>query len=82
MKTIFFFKEEILSDIKKVCEDIFEKDKTFKFKIFKKENWVLVIESKTRDEAFKRGMWFLKKALKGKEDKIIKVGKWYFVVKK
>ncbi len=82
MRTLFFFKEEILDEVRKVCSDIFEKDKSFKFKIFKKDNWVLCIESKDRDTAFKRGMWFLTKVFKGKEDKLIKVGKWYFVVKK
>ncbi|MEM2446298.1 MAG: hypothetical protein QW734_06540 [Candidatus Bathyarchaeia archaeon] len=46
----------------KICEDISKKDKTFKFKI---EGKVLTIISEDKDKAYKRGMIFVKKYLKG-----------------
>lgn len=45
-----------------VCHDIAVKDDTFKYKIvkslFPKYKFVLIIRSKTKDQAHKRGVWF------------------------
>jgi len=42
-------------DLKKICNDIAKKDETFKFKLLEHE---LLIYSKDRETAFRRGGWF------------------------
>jgi len=49
----------------KICSDIQEKDSTFKFLVLncvnKKFKYRLVVESQSRDQAFQRGHWLIKK---------------------
>ncbi|MEM1577926.1 MAG: hypothetical protein QXM27_02880 [Candidatus Pacearchaeota archaeon] len=62
------FKEKDKERIEKVCKDTFEKDPSFKYRIFQsffpKYDYILTVYSPTKDQAFKRGDWLVKKALK------------------
>jgi len=58
----------ILDRIKQICEDTNRKDETFKFKIypsfFEKYDYVLVVFSANKDQAYQRGEWLKKVFLK------------------
>ena len=60
-----------LSRIKKVCNDTYSKDKSFRFKIkdskFERDK-ILMVFSKDVNIAHKRMMWLIKKVLKGEND--------------
>lgn len=61
-KTEIFLKKNVdLEQVKKLCEAIAEKDKTFTWKI---ENSYLIIFSPSKDVAMRRGLLFCKKYLK------------------
>ena len=57
--------EEDLEEVVNVCSDIAKIDKSFRYGLypskFSKYKKVLIIFSKTRDDAFKRGVWFSSK---------------------
>ena len=66
--TIIDFRKEDLETVKKVCEEIGERDESFKFEIEELEDsYRLKIFSEDGDSAYKRGMWFVNKVecLKG-----------------
>lgn len=56
-------------EIRRICEDIRRRDPTFKYAIYRPEkpplsdsySYVLIIESETREQAQRRGMWMVKK---------------------
>jgi hypothetical protein len=64
--TCIGFNKKDLEKIEKICRDIFEKDPTFKYRIyqsfFKKYDFILTFFSTSRNQAHKRGTWFVKKA--------------------
>jgi len=57
----------VIEKIREICFDIKEKDENFKFKIYKnvypkiKESHLLVLFCSSKDEAHKKGMWFINK---------------------
>jgi len=66
--------ERIKTIVEQVCKDIFIKDKTFKYTIFKNKSFrgrekdcrfILSINCPDVDNAHKRGTWFAKKVLIG-----------------
>lgn len=67
-KTVIGFKKMLLDEVLKICRDTYNIDDTFRYKIveswFPKYDYILIIYSKDRDQAFKRGIWIVKKALK------------------
>jgi hypothetical protein len=63
--------DRVKTIINQVCKDIFIKDKTFKFTIFKNRSYrgreqdcqfILSIACRDKDEAHKKGCWFVNKA--------------------
>lgn len=52
----------------KVCRDTHNMDETFIYKIvdswFDKYDYILIIYSKDKDTAYRRGMWLVKKVFK------------------
>lgn len=63
--------DRVKTIINQVCKDIFIKDKTFKFTVFKNRRYrgreqdcmhILSIDCKDKDEAHKKGCWFVNKA--------------------
>jgi hypothetical protein len=62
------FNKKLKEKIEKVCMDTFEKDPTFRYRIFQsyfpKYDYVLTFYSNNRDQAHKRGIWFCKKIFK------------------
>jgi hypothetical protein len=60
--TCIGLKEELKETISEICSDIKARDKSFDFKIyesyFPKYDYLLVIFSKNRDQAYQRGEWF------------------------
>lgn len=68
--------DRIREVVKQVCKDIFIKDKTFTFTIFKNRTFrgreqdcqfILSIACKDKDEAHKKGCWFVNKVDIGEE---------------
>lgn len=69
-KTCIGFNAENLATIERICSDIRNMDPTFRFKIERmvekfreKHDSILIIRSKTLDQAHKRGTIFVKKYL-------------------
>ena len=66
---IAFSGNELKEKISKICSDIFMKDRSFRYKIFRNyhndSDWLLVIKSRDEDTAHKRGTILVKKYLKG-----------------
>ena len=60
--TCIGFSEEIKGNFEDICEDIAERDKSFKYRIyesyFPRYDFVLVIFSESKDQAMQRGEWF------------------------
>ena len=60
-KTIIKFPSEYASEVERICKSISLKDESFKYKIV--DSWyqpntkVLIIYSKDKDKAFRRGEW-------------------------
>ena len=86
--TCFAFNGIELKDrLNKICEDVRKKDYSFKYKIYdsylKDAQFMLVIFSPNKDQAFQRGEWFLR-ILNEKEKGNIKKfdGKYYWVKKR
>jgi hypothetical protein len=69
--TYIEFPEDLLEHVESVCSTTVEQDETFRYRIvpskFKQYHYVLVMYSKDKDQAHKRGMWFVKKIFAGKE---------------
>ncbi len=63
--------EALKEKIKQVCEDITAKDDTFKWRIryssFENKKYCLRIFCNSKDEAHKKGTWFVKKVFDDKE---------------
>jgi len=74
--TFAFNTEQLMEKLKKVCIDTAERDKSFRFRIYESfvplAQYFLAITSKTKDQAFQRGMWFLKKVFTEEDKKNIK----------
>lgn len=86
--TCFAFTGNELKDkLNKICEDIRAKDSSFKYRIYesyiKGADYMLVISSSSKDQAFQRGEWFLR-ILDDEDKSNIKKfdGKYYWVKKK
>jgi len=78
-KLYICIKNDRIKDIlNQVCKDIFIKDKSFNFTIFKNRRFrgretqdcqfILSIPCKDKDEAHRKGMWFVKKVDIGEEE--------------
>lgn len=67
--TCIGLKDEDVERVKKVCSDIFKKDKTFLYAVndsmFKKYDKVLRVRSESKDQAHKRGTILVKKYFEG-----------------
>jgi hypothetical protein len=70
--------DRIKEIVEQVCKDIFVKDKTFNYSIFRNKGFrgrekdcmhVLSIQCKDKDDAHKKGVWFVNKVDIG-EDKL------------
>lgn len=63
--TVFAFNtEQLMEKIKKICSDISEKDKSFRYRIYESylptSDYFLAITSRTKNQAMQRGMWFIR----------------------
>jgi len=58
--------DDLKQKLEKICSDIRVKDKTFKYRFYEqkegKYKFILAIGSESKDKAFMRGAWFVKKA--------------------
>lgn len=58
METILTYPRDRKDELIKVCEDIAEKDESFKW--FEREDRIVIV-SNSLDTCHKRGMWFIHK---------------------